>query len=425
MIELLKSIDARKKYTQEFLNKREIPCNRPLTGTEVLEILSEKILERDKKEPPELINYRTIDEFCEFHEVSGKTLERWRKRGLVVRFKDRIVITDEDFAHFQRKNKLEIEQTWKHQPLSDSQKTSVLYVHDRLLKAKCKRPIPIISEVTGRALNTISRAVVDPNVDETDVFFDLQNYPLHLVIRKYRLSEAKAKEIEKNVFLNKIQQLDLRYFDVEDTPQIPQEYGKTLTTDQETYLFSRLSYLKSIASQQRDKGNYNGCWDTYLLCLEVREIIAEKNQPLLVAMRNKAIGRHQVDSEELFGRFQWSLLNCIERFNLNKGLKFSTYLSWSLKNAQGKLIVESQQYNSNHSQLDEDYDGYREETFGLYEEIAQLSETQQQVISLMTGMEGEDNSARQVSEQLGISIARVTDIYETAISKLKHSLEVS
>ena len=426
MIEFLKTIDHRKSYSPDFLAKHGIKTKDRMSGEDVIELVAAKIVEEDRLNPPNLKDYRSIEEFCQYYDLNEKTVRRYRRKGLVTRFLDRLVITDEDFKDFENKTKLEIEQVWKHQPLSDHSKQSISYVYNRLLAAKCPKPNPIITEVTGRTADTVKRVISTEEVDEQQVFYDLQHYPVHLIIRKHRLSQRSVEKIQKDKFLSNILSLDLNFIGGEDQPQEDREYGNLLSEGDEKYLFRRLNYLKKLAGQEREQGKYSECWQIYGEIMEIREIVARCNQPLLKKVKSKAIGSHPtLDDQELFSEMQLVLLKSIKNFNISLGNKFSTYLRTSLINCLRKEIERTQKHRASHSQLDTDFDipeSYSK--IHIKEELSVLSASQVELISLVSGLtNGRQVSIATAAKKLGISSSVAVELHKSAILTLREGLE--
>ena len=432
MIEFLKTIDHRKSYSPDFLAKYGIETKDKMSrdrisGEDVIELVAAKIVEEDRINPPNLENYRSIEEFCQYYDLNEKTVRRYRRKGLVTRFLDRLVITDEDFRDFENKTKLQIEQVWKHQPLSEHSKQSISYVYDRLLAAKCPKPNPIITEVTGRTADTVKRVISTEEVDEQQVFYDLQHYPVHLIIRKHRLSQRSVEKIQKDKFLSNILSLDLNFIGGEDQPQEDREYGNLLSEEDEKYLFKRLNYLKKLAGQEREQGKYSECWQIYDEIMEIREILARCNQPLLKKVKSKAIGAHPtLDDQELFSEMQISLLRSIKNFNISLGNKFSTYLRTSLINCLRKEIERTQKHRNSHSQLNEEFNEVASYApkINIIEELEMVSNTQRQLLGLVSGIStGKQMSIRSAAKQLDIDLGVAERAYQSAVLTLKSGLE--
>ena len=164
--------------------------------------------------------------------------------------------------------------------------------------------------------------------------------------------------------------------------------------------------------------------------MEIREILARCNQPLLKKVKSKAIGAHPtLDDQELFSEMQISLLRCIERFDLMRdgGTKFSTYLQSSLVNCLRKQLKQQQRYKENHSQLDEEFNQVASYLPKVHvaEQLSDLTNTQRQLVCLVAGISnGRSVSIRAAAKQLEIDLCVAERAYASAILLLRSGLEI-
>ena len=192
-------------------------------------------------------------------------------------------------------------------------------------------------------------------------------------------------------------------------------------------MFKRLNYLKKLAGQEREQGRYSECWQIYGEIMEIREILARCNQPLLKKIRSRALGNHPtLDQEELFSQFQLVLLKSIKNFNISLGNKFSTYLRTSLINCLRKEIDRRQKYRNSHIQLNDEFNEVASYSPKVHvaEELSQLSNTQMQLVCLIAGItDGKQMSIKNAADKLGLQLSVAENAYQIAILLLKSGLE--
>lgn len=105
-----------------------------------------------------------------------------------------------------------------------------------------------------------------------------------------------------------------------------------------------------------------------------RNILIEKNIPLIQKIANKSIQSSTLSNSDLIQEGIFGLITAIEKFNPEIGSKFSTYASWWIKQAMFKAISE-QSYAYN-------IPVYIQETLSRYKKTKQqMEQTEQKEVS--------------------------------------------
>lgn len=203
---------------------------------------------------------------------------------------------------------------------------------------------------------------------------------------------------------------------------------KLLTPAGEKFLFLRMNYLKYAAAKSSRQEQRR---DLLSRAIEVRNEIAECNYGLVVSISNRFVP--QLDFDEVVSECCLVLLKSIEKFDVGRGFKFSTYATHSLQRhayrmSQQKLSqrvrgVQTEFLTETVAEPD------REETF-ITTQPAQIDSVIREmegyvdvrerfVLRQRFGLDGPAGTLREVAEVLGVTKERVRQIQVKAIEKIR------
>ncbi|MCC5829344.1 MAG: sigma-70 family RNA polymerase sigma factor [Phycisphaeraceae bacterium] len=177
---------------------------------------------------------------------------------------------------------------------------------------------------------------------------------------------------------------------------------------------------------------------------EFRELIAEYNIALVLAMA-KRFPLAQVDLPEMVSEGNMALLRAIEKFNIGRGFKFSTYACRAILKAFGRLGRKDSRHRSlfpvefepdlersDHNEVlarDEETACAEEVRRIVDNNISNLTEIEQQIIDLRFNMSGKHEEQKltlaQVGTMIGLTKERVRQIQNKALLKIRQTLEAT
>ena len=221
-----------------------------------------------------------------------------------------------------------------------------------------------------------------------------------------------------------------------------------LTKDQERYLFLQYNYVRYRLCTLRDKvgdkpvseAEARELLEWYRKSEHYRDRIAQFNLALVLAMAKRVRGT-DLDFADLISEGNMALLRAIDKFNISKGFKFSTYACRAILKAFSRHGVKHTQYKS---MFPTDFDpaleksDHQERKNLTHEEDcafevkrifnrndAELSDVEQAVIEHRFAMnsEGAPLTLEQVGKLVGLTKERVRQIQNKALVKLRQTLE--
>ena len=219
-----------------------------------------------------------------------------------------------------------------------------------------------------------------------------------------------------------------------------------LTREQEIHLFRKLNYLKfkaNLLRQSRATASPAGTADGELEGF-LGEIVAVKNQiicanlRLVVSLAKRHAGPAQ-NFFELISDGNLALMRAVERFDFSLGNRFGTYATCAIVNSFAASIPEDlrwrQRHRTDHAELfaateDAHSDPYaleaaqsRRETL-LGDILGRLDEREREVIScrFALGRARKRMTYAQIGSRLGVSNARVRQLHDRALEKLRTAL---
>lgn len=288
-----------------------------------------------------------------------------------------------------------------------------------------------------------------------------------LFVEKYEyvaneLFELPEKQAQKQIFEQapEIQKPDTSWYhpvmDTFNDSRMSRNTGGTvlLTAKQEQALFLQFNYCRFRVCQLRDELQCQQEMDPELArellnwfyrAEQYRDQIAQTNLALVLAMA-KRTRMSEVDFADLVSEGNMALLRAVDKFDVARGFKFSTYACRAILKAFSRSGVKLSKYRqmfptdfdpklerSNHAELkrDEHEDDCVDELRTIIgQNRADLTEIEQEVIehrfAINKTRQDPDASPltlEQVGKIIGVTKERVRQIQNKALDKIRHTLE--
>ncbi len=225
-----------------------------------------------------------------------------------------------------------------------------------------------------------------------------------------------------------------------------------LTAAQERTLFLRFNYARFRAEQARASINRPRValakardllhWNR--VANQSRELIAEYNLALVLAMAQR-LPAHRVDLQEMIGEGNLALLRAIDKFQVSRGFKFSTYACRAILKAFSRLGEKTGRYRTlcpvefDPALERSDYADRKaaEEEQGCADQVKHiletnlpgLSELERNVLERRFGLggdrEGRPMTLLEVGRVIGLTKERVRQIQNKSLAKIRATLEMT
>lgn len=223
-----------------------------------------------------------------------------------------------------------------------------------------------------------------------------------------------------------------------------------LTGEQERSLFLQMNYRLHRAERLRQKLVDNS--DVYTsdvaaidaeidVANRLRQRIAQANLRLVVSVAKRHLGpRAERGLFELVSDGNVALMRSIDKFDVMRGFKFSTYATWSIKRAYAKALPQEQtqrsRYRTGHDEFLAEVHDHRPNILSfeapapvvenptLASSLASLSVEEREIVERRFGLTstGAAESVEEISKQTGLAIDRVKSIEVAALSKMRDQL---
>jgi RNA polymerase primary sigma factor len=237
-------------------------------------------------------------------------------------------------------------------------------------------------------------------------------------------------------------------------PEVPEDIPKvhakrmTLNAADEVRLFLKYNYArfrlgKLIVAQQRrtalTRARQMILWHDRVL--EARSAIVRANMALVLAMA-KRTRIPNVEFSELISEGNMALLRSVEKFDVSRGFKFSTYACRAILKSFNRLATKTGRYRQHFptefdpelEQSDQDvrrHEMQREDSVEALREIlgrnrAHLSEVEKTIVleRFSIGSEGiKGHTLAEVGKLVGLTNERVRQIQNGALQKIKVALD--
>lgn len=344
----------------------------------------------------------TVQEVSDHYNVSTKTVDRWRNRGLVSRKllfgkRKRIGFLKSDVDRFVSENVEMIDRGRRFSQLNDEEREDIIRRARRLARfGGCPSDISKrLARKLGRSPETIRYTLknydqehegnaifphaISP-LDETQKLNILRRFrrgvPVDRLASEYCRTKASIYRIVAEMRAHQILEQPIDFMESEEfsrpdadevilavPPEVERKNGRTkappglppylaslysiplLTKEEEIYYFRKMNYLKFQASRSREQLDPNrpksGDMDEVERLLE--EAVEVKNFLIrsnlrLVVSIAKKHMQPGMNFFEMVSDGNMSLIRAIEKFDYSRGNKFSTYASWAIMKNYARSI---------------------------------------------------------------------------------------
>ncbi len=220
-----------------------------------------------------------------------------------------------------------------------------------------------------------------------------------------------------------------------------------LTHEEEVHLFRKMNYLKFKASGLRDALDVNrpkSCLmdqieDLYDESVAVQNQIIRANLRLVVGIAKRYVGPAE-DFFELVSDGNMSLIRAVQKFDVSRGNRFSTYATWAIMKNFARTISDvlrqRGRFCTNHAETfggaeDDRTDQYEQASAQIQREsqvegiLERLDERERQIVTSRFGLARgqEPLTLKQVGAAIGVTKERVRQIQCRAMSKLRTAAE--
>lgn len=227
--------------------------------------------------------------------------------------------------------------------------------------------------------------------------------------------------------------------------------GAVLTTSQEQAMFTQYHYCRFRLTQLANEcggrvtslAKLRETFTWFGRVLELRDQLVNANMPLVLAMA-KRTRLSNVNFSELISEGNMALLRAIEKFDVGRGFKFSTYACRAILKAFSRESMKQSRYRQRFpAEFDPDLEksdfleSNRENVEAdcvdqlrgiIQRNAAELNEIEQTVIrerfAISDSIDGEPpKTLEEVGELIGVTKERVRQIQNKALIKIREALE--
>jgi RNA polymerase primary sigma factor len=215
-----------------------------------------------------------------------------------------------------------------------------------------------------------------------------------------------------------------------------------VSPEQERYLFRKMNYLKYRAHQLRVALEPGHCDSAQLDEIEriqegalaIKNRIIRANLRLVVSIAKKHVGPTN-SFFELVSDGNMTLIRAVERFDTNRGSKFSTYATWSIRNNFTRSFMEEQRRRGRfvagheHALADAEDDrptGHVEKSDNRQMQevvesmLLRLDDRERRILIRRYGIGGIDvQTLEEIGRELGVSKERVRQLASRAHDRLR------
>ena len=225
-----------------------------------------------------------------------------------------------------------------------------------------------------------------------------------------------------------------------------------LSAEQERTLFLRMNYrmhraemlrLKLVEPNDESLTSAIAAVDAEIdLANRIRKQIAQANLRLVVSIAKRHLATNRDRTLfELVSDGNVALMRSVDKFDVMRGFKFSTYATWSIKRAYARSLPQEQtqrdRFRTGHDEFLSSIRDHRAEVYSmdpapqvvvresLVAGLAALDERERAIVERRFGLigDGPGESLEDISRDLKISIERVRQIEMKALGKLRGQID--
>lgn len=335
----------------------------------------------------------TVKDLSERYNVSTKTVDRWRDRGLVSRrFKignrKRVGFLKSSVDRFVEKHSDEIHRGSKFSQLSEDEREAIIRRARRMARyGGCPAEISRrLARKLGRSVEAIRYTLKNydqehpesavfplastPMTEElrSEIFRSFRRgVPADILANRYCRTKSSVYRIVAEVRAQRLLEQPIDYMDSDEfhtdaaeeriltappegknttptrvPPGLPPYLASLysiplLTKEEEVYYFRKMNFLKFKAAELREtidptrpKTKDMNQIEEYLdKAVEIKNFLIRSNLRLVVSIAKRHI-KPSGNFFEMVSDGNMSLIRAIEKFDYSKGNKFSTYASWAI-----------------------------------------------------------------------------------------------
>ncbi len=446
----------------------------------------------------------TVEDLSKRFNVSTKTISRWRDQGLVSRRfisegRKRVGFLHSSVERFVHQNKLRVERGERFSQMSDTERDEIIDRARRLASQgdNLTEVIRQVSRDVHRSVETIRYTIknFDRKYPSMAVFPEQRDtlseedkralYQQHLrglstvmLAKRYRRTRSSIIRILNEQRAMRIRELALDFVaspEFENDSAVDEILAETpnsvspsrklrapsglpaylaslyevplLEPQQEVHLFRKMNFLKYKATKLIDKLDpkapsvalMDQIEKLYEDALGVKNKVVQANLRLVVSIAKRHVG----PTGDLFGLISdgnVSLMRAVDKFDYNRGFKFSTYAHWAIRKNFARSIPDEFKHRERFRTSSEEIFQSREDLRAdhLAIEIDQqsradqigkilhsLDEREQQIIVLRFGLGkgAEPRTLKEVGEELGVTKERIRQLELRALAKLRTAAE--
>jgi RNA polymerase primary sigma factor len=335
----------------------------------------------------------TVDDISERFNVSTKTVDRWRDRGLISRrFKvgrrKRIGFLKSSVESFVKNHADEVQRSSRFSQLSEWEKEEIVERARRLaryggapneISKRLARKLKRSTETVRYTLRNYDREHPESAVfpftavlsddQKKDIYRNSRRgIPIERLARQYCRTKQSVYRIVSEMRAHRLLEQPIEYMDspefhksnaetvimgpappatrldgrVKAPPGLPPYLASLysiplLTREQEGYHFRKMNYLKFKAAKLREKldkshpqmRGMDAIEELLDRAIEIKNFLIRSNLRLVVSIAKRHI-KPTSNFFEMVSDGNMSLIRAIEKFDYTKGNKFSTYATWAI-----------------------------------------------------------------------------------------------
>ncbi|MCE5328370.1 MAG: sigma-70 family RNA polymerase sigma factor [Planctomycetaceae bacterium] len=226
----------------------------------------------------------------------------------------------------------------------------------------------------------------------------------------------------------------------DDQPEPQRMASAALSVAQERFIFLRYNYAKYRLCQARRQGQRRGTYAWNSRARWARAQIIHANLALVPVMAQRAINRG-VDFDDLLSEGYLAVMRCVEKFDVSRGYKFSTYACRSIlasfsrlqrkaRTVRKYIICEFDPEFEGSDHPEAVHDQQRCDAIETVREVlaansANLNSAEMEVILKRFPFGGADKgqTLAQVGSVLGLSPESIRQIEKRSLAKIRAALE--